>query len=536
MKKAILVLLALAMVISLAACAKEGGSTPSGSTPGGSTSTPGGSTTTPGGSTSTPGGSTSTPGSSGSSQTAPYEVTFYYICWWNIPSDEGTARVEQLVNDRLKELGYNYTLDIKFMQIADYNTQIDLLLAGGDKVDIFLAFNYANMVNNGYLAPLDEFLDDEMADTAELMGNWMESGKTNGITYALPCHKGVVLTYCYEYQDAYVNGEKGFTYDMTKIKDFYDLEDLYAQLHAKFPNMWVDWNTSRYADMIAQLTKTTVVGTYCATVGDDPTLVNYYTTDAWKSALEYAWKYRNAGYVDPDGSQSQTATTALTADMVIGYNIAYGRDPAAQGKWLTTSFGVPCSAVTTCVQNLTVGGGATWGIGYTSENKSAAATVLNLMWTDYKVLNALMYGIEGIDYVVTEPTTDYTVAGVGAYEYPEGQTADSVSYQVQLNDGIFGDEFLMLRSSGTTSETRQYMMDQIKKAWVCPTFGFRPDSADVSNEIAAVSNVYSQYYNALIYGDIDPEINNPKFLAELESAGLQNIIDTYNAQVSDWLK
>ena len=518
MKRIIPLILALVLIFALTACNKTPASGGAGS----------------GGSTNNGGGSASGGGSSevDKSKLEPYTVDFYHICWWNTPTDEGIKGVEDAINEYVqKTLGYPYTLKLHFLAIMEYTTQIDLLLAAGDKIDLVSEFSYDSMVVNGYLLPLDQFLDKELADTAELLGDWLESGRTKGVTYGIPCHKGVVLTYCYEYQDSYING---INYDMSKIKDFYDLEDLYAKLHAKYPNIWVDVDCSRYPDMIAQLNKVTVVGTYGCTLGDNSTLVSYYESDAWKQALDYAWKYRNNGYVDPEGSQSQKATTALTPEMLVGYNIAYGRDPAAQGVWLTTSWNVPCSAVTTCVQNLTVGGGAKWGIAYTSKNPSASATLLNLMWTDYFVLNTLMYGIEGRDYVVTEATKDYTPAGIGAYEYPEGFDGDSVPYQCQLNDGIFGDEFLMLRSSGTTSYTRQYMQEQIDKAWKCPTFGFTPDTADVQNQLTALSNINSQYRSALCYGDINPS-ENATFVKLLKEAGVDDVIANYNQQIQEWL-
>ena len=47
----------------------------------------------------------------------------------------------------------------------------------------------------------------------------------------------------------------------------------------------------------------------------------------------------------------------------------------------------------------------------------------------------------------------------------------------------------------------------------------------VKTEYTAVTNVCDQYLNALAYGCIDIDDNLPKFLKELESAGLQKIID-----------
>ena len=44
----------------------------------------------------------------------------------------------------------------------------------------------------------------------------------------------------------------------------------------------------------------------------------------------------------------------------------------------------------------------------------------------------------------------------------------------------------------------------MEQAWYPQSFGFIPDSSNVSTQVAAVSNVYDQYYDVLTYGDVDP--------------------------------
>ena len=50
-----------------------------------------------------------------------------------------------------------------------------------------------------------------------------------------------------------------------------------------------------------------------------------------------------------------------------------------------------------------------------------------------------------------------------------------------------------------------------------------------------MSNVNNQYYNALLYGDVDPDTVNPEFLAALETAGLSQVLASYQDQLNDWL-
>ena len=80
------------------------------------------------------------------------------------------------------------------------------------------------------------------------------------------------------------------------------------------------------------------------------------------------------------------------------------------------------------------------------------------------------------------------------------------------------------------------MEDLIKNAWYPPLFGFIPDSTNVSTQVAAVSNIYDQYYKVLTYGDVDPAEYLPQFLTELETAGINDIIAEYQAQADAWLE
>ena len=79
-------------------------------------------------------------------------------------------------------------------------------------------------------------------------------------------------------------------------------------------------------------------------------------------------------------------------------------------------------------------------------------------------------------------------------------------------------------------------MELMEQAWYPKSFGFIPDSSNVSTQVAAVSNVYDQYYDVLTYGDVDPAEYLPMFLSELETAGINDIIAEYQTQLDAWLE
>ena len=68
-----------------------------------------------------------------------------------------------------------------------------------------------------------------------------------------------------------------------------------------------------------------------------------------------------------------------------------------------------------------------------------------------------------------------------------------------------------------------------------PAHGFSWDSNPVLNQVTACNNVVSAYHTALRWGAMDPNENLPKFIAELESAGINEIIAEKQRQLDEFL-
>ena len=113
-----------------------------------------------------------------------------------VPNLEATKVVENDINKYLKEtLGENgYVLDLVIVSIADFLTTIPMELAGGQGPDVVMVIGtLPTFVGNGYLKPLDEFMDNELKPTKDLIGNIMNSGKIAGNYYMVPRYFGTVL-------------------------------------------------------------------------------------------------------------------------------------------------------------------------------------------------------------------------------------------------------------------------------------------------------------------------------------------------------
>ncbi len=467
------------------------------------------------------------PGSNEPTSDEIYTVKLKYTAMVNIPNEEGQKKIEDAISKHIQSLGYNLALDMEIVPIMDYATTLPLQLSSGEKMDIVFVANMTDWVSNGYMVPLDDYLDNDLKPTAELVGNWIDASVIGGKTYAVPAHKGLVLTWKYIYDESYVNA---INYDMSKVTDFYSLVDLFAALKKANPDKIIEADTSRYPALFREMKNTSLIGPYVATVGDDTKLNNYFETEAFKEAVEWAYKFRQEGYTSPEGSTSTvTADSMVNSGATIGVTMAHGQNEESIGIALTASntYGGTFKSVEIEKGDL-ANPGLNWGIAYTSENPKAAAQMLNLLWTDEFVINSMIYGLEGESWVWNEDKT--------SIKYPDGLDAATVPYTTILTCGAFSDQFKMYPFEGnSTPEDLVYMKESIDKAWAPPLFGFIPDGAKVSTQLAAIANVYNQYYNALAYGDVDPASYVPEFVAALKAAGIDEVIAEYQAQADAWL-
>ena len=152
-----------------------------------------------GGSTPAPSGGESGNEPSGGGDTTPTElstITLDMSTLFIVPALEATQKVEDQLNDYLlNTLHESFKVHLIITAIGDYFQKIPMELAsGGDEApDVVQVFSMADWVNQGYIIPLDPYLDNELKPTLDLIGNIVGSGKMSGSTYMIPRYFGTVL-------------------------------------------------------------------------------------------------------------------------------------------------------------------------------------------------------------------------------------------------------------------------------------------------------------------------------------------------------
>jgi putative aldouronate transport system substrate-binding protein len=460
----------------------------------------------------------------------PYAVQLLFPTMQAIPAESEIQLVEDAINDYIKNtLGItDIKLKLVFESLFTYTDTTGMGLASKEEYDIMYTGPLYTAVTNGYLVDLTDMLDKELAPAvAVLPENWIRAGQIDGKTYAIPCYKGQVLSWKYIYdKDVY-----GDVVDWSTIHSLDDLDAVMPKLKEAHPDEYPYVYNNQNVTLEYFKDHVSSIGTYTATIGDSTQLVNIFETDAFRRGCEMAYKWSQAGYSNPEGSTNTLSHDAIimsgqSKGVMMGH--AYSIETIEKMFTANNTYGGKFGAVEIARSDMTTNT-LTYGIAYTSKNPSAAARMMSLIWTDEFIASTLIYGLEGRSFVWNEDHTSIV--------YPEGLDLNTVPYTALYTCGAFGNQFLLYGMDDNTSEQdKVFMKELIDSAWYPPLFGFIPNSEPVSTQVAAVSNVYNQYYNVLTYGDVDPAEFLPQFLQELEAAGINDIITEYQRQVDEWLK
>lgn len=475
------------------------------------------------------GGSKDSKDSAEGQKANPDEIVYSYVTFNRISED--LESVEKAIND-ITIPKINVKVKLKPTSIANYAQQVNLAMQSEEQLDIFHTLGDLNQyISKSVAMPLDDLLDNYGKETKQILGeDFLKTTQSNGKTYAIPGYKGYAIAPNLVYRTD-IMGELGVSPE--SIKTINDLEALFAKVKEKYPNMIPVAPTNQGVSGILltmenvdfltdDLFKPTAV-----LVGDSTKVVNYYETDVFKEKIKMARDWYNKGYISKDAATSNTlAPELISSDRCFSYVASYsGKEAGAQISAMT---GKPIGMIRLVEPYLstTSVNAVSWAISANSEKAEAAMKFLNLTYSDKDVVNLLIYGIEGRDYVKVD---------AGHVKYPDGKDANSVPYTAQLSCGIIGNQFIQYSMVGQSTEDLMLMESENKNSAKSKAFGFTFDSSSVKTEYSSVMNVINQYLPGLNCGSLDPNKELPNFINKLKEAGMDNIVAEKQKQLDAWL-
>lgn len=468
-----------------------------------------------------------------------------YPCLVITPSADAVEGVQDKINERLDELNAGVHMQLEAIDGMNYATTVDMEQIGGEKVDLYMALgNLSDMVAGNKVTDISAYRDLLEPVTAITGDTFLDATTYDGKLYGVPCYKGSVLTYYWVVPTEIAQDDLGIQEGDRVTVD--QITEGLAILHEKYedkiamgvrPGANGSPNNFCLSAVYAgpRNFSVTDLGSGIGIVGEDKTIVNLYDTEYFKKVCQTAYEWNQAGYVNKDASvATEEGYDLLKAGRCLSYIIGYGGcDPQITDADTDNTHGRSVMMIPVD-QNLNKPTGLDWCVSFGCENPEAAVKALTYFYTDPIVMNTLLFGLEGRDWVNTGFNDDPLDPII---QRPEGLDAFSVPYNAQFTCGIMGNEFIdwvVADEKGEYEDRRQAHLEFMQSAPNSPIFGFTFNVVNVKNQIAAISNIESQYLGGLLTGELNPEETIPKFVSELEAAGLNDVIVEAQSQLDAW--
>lgn len=460
----------------------------------------------------------------------PVEIHFAFLTFNRV--SEALESVESAI-DEITVPRINVKVKLHPYSIADYAQQINLALQSGEALDVFHTLgDLPQSVSQNKVRDITDLVDEYAPDAKAVVGDFLKAAMINGRLYGIPTYKGAALAPNLVYR-ADIMAEIGI--DPTTITSFHDLTAVYAKVKETHPEMVpLTPDSAGSLGLIRSLHGIDFLGddpfrlnNVGALIGDSLTVVNFFESKEFIDTITLTRDWYNAGYILKDAATTtsnclEQLTGGKAFSCIASYSgqEAYVQISAQTGRDIRmVRLGQPY--LTTSAVNA-----LTWSVASTSQHPEAALKFMNLIFSDRDVINLIIYGLEGRDYVKVD--ADHV-------RYPDGQDANTVPYTAQLSCGIVGNQFIQYAMDGTNMDDLKLWDYENKNSPRSPAFGFTFDNSGVTNEVSAVQNVINEYLPGLSTGSMDPEVELPNFIAKLKAAGMDKIIAAKQAQLDAWV-
>ncbi len=492
MKKLLALILAVVMVMSMAACGKTGES-------------------------------------AAQEGEAPYTVTLVL----NGSQQKDEERIEAKINEILVP-ALNAKLDIVMLPWASANQQLQLMLSGDEKIDVFYtnAPTAVKYMRSGQIMDMSELVEKYGTNLKNVFGeDVLKTNTVDGFLYGVPnqIERGNIPS-IFMRKDLV---EK-YDIDVSQIKEPKDLEKVFEIVKAGEPDMTMLFSSNSADTPIERmfpgddLSDNNFIGALM-NQEEATTIENFYATDWYMESTKMLYDWYKKGYISKDaGIETENWRTVLKAGNLFSVFFAYHPGTPVEFE---SSTGYEFEIVKFRdypIKNCKTYSGIVFSIAQNSENPEKTMQVLDYIYGSPEVMNLLNWGEEGVDYVMED-------AEAGIINFPEGVTIDNVGYSLNLGWQL-PNQFIGHKWSGSDPMLWENMNEFNDSAKESKAMGFIFNDANVQNEVAALTNVIAQYRGSLNSGSVDPEVYIPKFLEELEKAGIDKVIAEKQSQFDEWLK
>ena len=404
---------------------------------------------------------------------------------------------------------------------------LNLIMASGEYYDIIYTCEWLNSYDKsaakGLYYDITELAPRVAPGLYAAIGDYWEAAELDGRIYGVPTLKDMGTEMMYRLNADYFEGEKGM--EIPERMAFGDIEPYLAAYKADFPQKYPlamdKAGIPGFTNFLDRVIGTVIVIPY--EQQGAPCAIPLWESDELMARYRLLHKWYRLGYIHPDASTIEGTSADRTIPVRCGVAwrgyLGYS-NPADWGFEVKTSLydGPYLSRATEQGAMLAICAACS------EERAIAALKYIELLNTDRTFRDILAYGIEGRHFNYLENGTVLrTQAGRERYTpglYTMGSvvnaSVESVSTDFQADPAQWEKVFEGYGEYAIRSRTRGFFYDQTRK----------PDI------IAAVNAIYANYATDLRTGTSDPDVVVPKMRSEMEAAGIRELVDDINAQLS----
>lgn len=458
----------------------------------------------------------------------PYIVTMVL----NGSTQPDEERIEQKINEIL-EPELNANLDIVVLPWASASQQLQLMLSGDEKIDVFYtqATNAVQYMNAGQIIDMSELIDKYGTNIKQIYGEDIAKiNQIEGFVYGVPnqIERGSIPA-VFMRKDLV---EK-YNIDTSQIKEPKDLESVFETVKAGEPDMTMLYSINDGDTPVTRLFRGDNLSdnNYLGVLMDQTNstkLENFFATDWFKDTTTMLYNWYQKGYISQDaGTNTENWRTVCKAGNLFSLFFAYHPGTPVEFE---SSTGYDFEIVpfyNEPIINSSSYNGVTFSIAQNSENPEKTMEVLDYIYGSSEIMNLLNWGEQDKDYVIED-------ADNGIINFPEGITSDNAGYNLNLGWEL-PNQFIAYKWTGSDPQLWEKMEEFNSSAKSSKAVGFLFDSSNYSSEIAALSNIVKQYSGALYSGSGDPDELIPELLEALDDAGINEVIQAKQEQLDAFL-
>lgn len=438
---------------------------------------------------------------------------------WTVPDGITESEIERnvlLVNEKLAEDGYPFTLKIQTLSSKSYRQDLLPLLENGATDIASLGMDFADgsagfgqdLIRAGYFEELSSYLDSEAGKKLKMAyceQEW-KIVETDGGIYSLPNQYGMKGGEYLAFNKEYVTEEMltGFSGSITELETLLDGLELPEDVYPVMGHFSVSVLT---AMCNADLSDGVLINLATGKVE------NPYQNVEFCQCLRLLNRLCRKNYLNIYKSEKQTeVVTSGKFAVWIGWEYDELYD-SMKDKVITVPLPFIMPNALSC----------TSGISQNSFNKDAALQLLTLLYTEETYANLLVFGKEGEDYQLLD----------GYVQDMQGNSFRKSKENLML--GIY-DPLYPCHGDDMTINRREMKNSRYNSAYCLNSvvLGFKTDYSSFDESMYQVSRVTEQYLTIWTKEDFESQLAVAQ--QAFEEADGNRVIEELDRQISGWMR